>query len=170
MGADLKIVKVSRALAFISLTSTVDTMWPATTHPCHRAFPRMLDDVLKLNAKEKNLCHPSFIRSYCKSSLPAPYSWRDLHIVSGDSTDHGHHMVSGISICHGPQHGLWQQYRALISTRPSDAAWARDNLMALKSSTDHEHQHGIGGWWWWWLMSYGHQLSSQISKWLQTAA
>ena len=64
------------------------------------------------------------------------------------------HMVSGISICHGPQHGLWQQYRALISTRPSDAAWARDNLMALKSSTDHEHQQGQ-------LLQHGPQTPSK---------
>lgn len=31
----------------------------------------------------------------------------DFCLVSGDSMDHRHHIASGISTSHGPQHGLW---------------------------------------------------------------
>jgi hypothetical protein len=50
----------------------------------------------------------------------------DFCLVSGDSMDHRHHIASGISTSHGPQHGLqwhcgtWTSTGSLASSHPTD--------------------------------------------------
>ena len=41
------------------------------------------------------------------------------------------HMVSGVRMCHRPQHGLWWQYTPQTSIHPSATAGATDTSLAL---------------------------------------
>lgn len=73
------------------------------------------------------------------------------------------HMISGVSLCHRPQHGLWWQYRPQTSTLPLPQQepqtqhspwWGR--------SIGQRHQHGLQG-----NTGHGYQYSAQWWPWSQ---
>lgn len=63
----------------------------------------------------------------------------NLHIISGNSTDHRHQCIG---TCHKPQHGLRQQCRPHTSIQPYVTASATDTITAL-SNTGQEHQQDL---------------------------
>ena len=67
----------------------------------------------------------------CESAVITATAEEASCLSVSSSTDHGLHMVSGDSMDHGHPHGLQWQYRPWISTWP----------MTYGHSTDHRHHH-----------------------------